>query len=207
MQDLGPATDDHVILAWLQAEIVSERFRKYIVGDPPDPRALAIVRPLAHTPDLTDRQQNRDRRHIIGGMRGFGRGVNAFQGIANDVAWRRAHVSVAEVGAMLYINDGGWRTLAPTTLLVSEGASNAGQVPADGGATNMHILSIARDICHTDPVPQYPELICLNRPDRRISLIEGNTRATAYVIEAHRLPDGVDIYLGSSASIATWKYL
>jgi len=204
MQDLGLATDDQVILAWLQAEIESPRFQKLIAGDPPDPRALAIVRALAHTADLTDRQQNRDRRHIIGTMRGFGRGVNAFQGIANDVVWRRAHASVAEVGAMLYINDGGWKTLAPTTLEVREGAGNVGNDPA--ADPNKHILAVAQEIRDTNPVPSYPELICLNRPDGRISVIEGNTRATAYVIEADRLPAGVDIYLGDSASVATWAY-
>ncbi len=33
MQDLGPATDDQVILAWLQAEIDSPRFEDmYVFG-------------------------------------------------------------------------------------------------------------------------------------------------------------------------------
>ena len=108
---------------------------------------------------------------------------------------------------MLYANNvPTWRTLAPNTLQVSEGAQNVGHVPTNENA-NMHILSLARTICHTDPVPQYPELICLKRPDGRISVMEGHTRSTAYVIEVHRLPDGVDIYLGDSASVATWAYL
>lgn len=207
VQDLGPATDDRVILAWLQAEIESPRFQKFIVGDPPDPLALASVRQAAHTPDLTDEQENAERRRIIGGMRGFGVGAYLFRGLANDIVWRRAHVSIAEVGDMLYANNvTTWTTLAPNTLQVSEGADNVGHVPTDGDA-NMHILSLARTICHTDPVPQYPELICLKRPDERISVMEGHTRSTAYVIEAHRLPDGVDIYLGESPSVATWAYL
>jgi len=130
-----------------------------------------------------------------------------FTGLANDIVWRRAHVSIAEVGAMRYANNvATWTTLAPNTLQVSEGAQNVGHVPTNENA-NMHILSLARTICHTDPVPKYPELICLNRPDGRISVVEGHTRSTAYVIEVHRLPDGVDIYLGDSPSIATWKYL
>src|SRR6266851_4494348 len=200
MQDLGPATDDQVILAWLQAERKSPRFQNNVRADA---ATLAAIEEAAKNPDLTDPQQNDLRRQVIAGTRGFGQGTLLFRGLANDIAWRRAHVSIAEVGAMLYANSVvGWRTLAPTTLLVREGASNAGRIPADGGDTNMHILSIARDICHTDPVPQYPELICLRRPDGRISVMEGHSRATAYVLEDHRLPDGVDIYLGNSASIA-----
>ncbi len=204
MQDLGPATDDQVILAWLQAENKSPRFKNNVVGNA---AALAAVRDAAQHPDLTNPQQNDLRRQVIAGTRGFGLGTWLFRGLANDIVWRRAHVTIGEVGAMLYANNvATWTTLAPNTLQVSEGAENVGHVPTDGDA-NMHILSLARTICHTEPVPQYPEIICLNRPDGRISVMEGHTRSTAYVIEAHRLPDGVDIYLGDSPSIATWAYL
>ncbi len=204
MQDLGAATDDQVILAWLQAETKSPRFGNNVRADA---ATLAAIRDAAQNPDLTNPQQNDLRRQVIAGTRGFGRGLLLFAGLANDIVWRRVHVSIAEVGAMLYANNvATWTTLAPTTLEVSEGAQNVGYVPTDGGA-NMHILSLARIICHTDPVPLYPELICLKRPDGRISVMEGHTRSTAYVIEAHRLPDGVDIYLGDSPSVATWAYL
>jgi hypothetical protein len=207
MQDLTPAADDQVILAWLQAEIESDRFQKNIVGNPPNLPFLALVRQHAHQPDLADPQQNTFRRDIIGQIRGFGRGIYIFTGLANDIEWRRAHVSIAEVGAMLYANNvATWTTLAPNTLRVSEGAENVGHIPTNENA-NMHILSLARTICHTDPVPHYPEIICLKRPDGRISVMEGHTRATAYVLEEHRLPDGVDIYLGDSASTANWAYL
>lgn len=205
MQDLGPATDDQVILAWLQAESKSPRFGNLVRADA---ATLAAIRDAAENPDLTNPQQNDLRRQVIAGTRGFGRALLLFRGLANDIVWRRTHVSIAEIGDMLYANNvPGWRTLAPTTLQVSEGATNVGYFAADGGATNMHILSLARVICHTDPVPQYPELICLKRPGGRVSVMEGHTRSTAYVIEAHRLPDGVDIYLGDSASVATWAYL
>jgi hypothetical protein len=203
MQDLGPATDDQVILAWLQAETKSPRFGNNVRADQ---ATLAAIRDAAQNPDLTNPQQNDLRRQVIAGTRGFGRGLLLFRGLANDIVWRRAHVSIAEVGDMLYANNvATWTTLAPTTLQVSEGAQNVGHVPTNENA-NMHILSLARIICHTDS-PHYPEPICLNRPDGRISVMEGHTRATAYVIEAHRLPDGVDIYIGDSASIANWHYL
>jgi hypothetical protein len=204
MQDLGPATDDQVILAWLQTETKSPRFGNNVRADA---ATLAAIRDAAQHPDLTNPQQNDLRRQVIAGTRGFGRGTLLFTGLANDMEWRRAHVSIAEVGAMFYANNvATWTTLAPNTLQVSEGAQNVGHVPTAENA-NMHILSLARTICHTNPVPRYPEIICLNRPDGRISVMEGHTRSTAYVIEAHRFLDGADIYLGGSASIANWRYL
>jgi hypothetical protein len=191
-------------LAWLQAERKSPRFQNTVQADAP---TLAAIEEAAQNPDLTDLQQNDLRRQVIAGTRGFGLGTWLFTGLANDVVWRRAHVSIAEVGAMLYANNvPTWTTLAPTTLQVSEGAQNVGHIPTNENA-NMHILSLARTICHADPVLKHPELICLKRPDGRISVMEGHTRSTAYVIEGHRLPDGVDVYLGNSPSVATWAYL
>lgn len=203
MQDLGPATDDQVILAWLQAETKSARFGNLVQADV---ATLAAIRNAAQNPDLTDPQQNALRRWVIAGTRGFGRGALLFTGLANDILWRRAHVSIAEVGDMLYARHPTWRALAPRTLTVSEGATNVGVVPVPDDPSP-HIRAIARDIRQTNPVPTYPEIICLARPDGRISVMEGHSRATAFVLEVNRLPDGVDIYLGDSAGVATWAYL
>jgi hypothetical protein len=71
----------------------------------------------------------------------------------------------------------------------------------------MHILALASTICHADPAPELSELICLRLPDGGISVVEGHARATAIVIEAHRLGDGVGAYIGDSPSIGNWAYL
>jgi hypothetical protein len=116
MQDLGPATDDPVILAWLQAETKSPRFGNNVRADV---ATLAPIRDAAQNHDLTNPQQNDLRRQLIAGTRGFGRGLLLFTGLANDIVWRRAHVSIAEVGAMPYANNvATWTTLAPNTLHV-----------------------------------------------------------------------------------------
>jgi hypothetical protein len=65
MVDLGPATEDQVILAWLQAEIESPRFQRLIVGSPPNMTALAAVRQLAHQSNLGNAVENAQRRAII----------------------------------------------------------------------------------------------------------------------------------------------
>ena len=108
---------------------------------------------------------------------------------------------------MLYSNrNATWTTLAPATRTVAEGAANAALVFA-GDDTNMHILSLARTICHADPAPSLSELICLRLPGGGISLVEGHTRATAIVLEGHKLPEGVEAYIGDSPSINNWAYL
>ena len=207
MEDLGAATDDHVILAWLQAEIESPPFQAYLVGDPPKPAHLAHALSLARNPDLGNADHNAERRRIIAAAHGFGRGVLIFAGLEDDIAWRRARVSIAEVAAMLYSNrNATWTTLAPATRTVAEGASNATRV-FTGDDMNLHILSLARIICHADRAPELSPLLCLRMPDGRISLLEGHTRATAIVLEGHRLPQGVEAFVGESPSIKNWAYV
>jgi hypothetical protein len=207
MHDLGVASDDDVILAWLQAEIESPGFQAYLAGDPPNRNKLDRGLKLAQMPDLGSPKQNAERRHIIEKAHGFGRGALTFVGLANDIVWRQVRVSMREVGQMLYANrNAAWTTLAPKTRSVAEGAGNAGLLFA-GDDTNMHVLGLAGTLCHTDPVPVLPAIICLRGLDGRIIVMEGHTRATAFVIEAHRFPDGVDAYLGETTSIANWAYL
>ncbi len=207
VEDLGAVSDDQVILAWLQAEIESPPFQAYLVGDPPKPSHLARGLALARNPDLDNAQHNAERRRIIASAHGFGRGALIFAGLADDIAWRKARVSIADVAAMLYSNrNATWTTLAPATRKVAEGASNAARV-FSGDDTNMHILSLARIICHAEPPPELSELICLRLPDGSISLLEGHARATAIVMEEHKLPHGVEAFIGDSPSIKNWAYL
>jgi hypothetical protein len=207
MDDLGVASDDQVILSWLQAEIDSPPFQSYLIGDPPKPSHLARGLALARNPDLDSAEHNAERRRIIASAHGFGRGALIFAGLGDDITWHRVRATIGEVAAMLYSNrNSTWTTLAPATRTVAEGAANAARVFA-GDDTNMHILSLARTICHADPAPALAELICLRLPDGAIGVLEGHTRATAMVLEGHTLPNGVDAYIGDSPSINSWAYL
>ena len=207
MEDLGPATDDQVILAWLQAEIESPRFQELIVGNPADLEMLGVVRQIAHQPDLDSAEENEARRDIIAGIRGFGRGEAIFAGLDDDIAWRHCRATPADVADMLYANHmADWIALAPTTLTVREGAGHVGRITTPG-KVKVHAFAVAKGIHNALDVPHYPELICLRRPDERISIMEGHVRATAYVLEAHRLNAGVNIYVGTSPSAAHWHWL
>jgi hypothetical protein len=207
MEDLGAASDDQVILSWLQAEIDSPPFQSYLIGDPPKPSHLARGLALARNPDLDNAAHNAERRRIIAAAHGFGRGAMVFAGLEDDIKWLRVRASIADVAAMLYSNrNATWTTLAPATRTVAEGAANAALVFA-GDDTNMHILSLARTICHADPAPVLSELICIRLPGGGISLLEGHTRATAIVLEGHKLPGGVEAYIGESPSINKWAYV
>ena len=206
MMDLGGATEDQVILAWLQAVIESPDFQAYIVGNPPDPSRLSTALKAARSPDLRDAAQNQMRRQIITSVYGFGHGTGTFAGLSNDLKWRRVRLTVDEVGEMLYArHDGAWQLLSPATRKVAEGATNAGHV-FTGDATNMVVLSLAAGLCHSEK--KVPEVIALKRPsDGRLVILEGHARATAIALEGHRFPNGVEVFVGDGPSVAGWAYL
>ena len=205
VEDLGPATDDQVILAWLQAEIESPEFQAYIVGNPPNPANLSLALKAARSPDLRDQSQNDLRRQIISSTYGFGTGAGSFEGLGQDLHWRRVHLTTDEVAQMLYMRRSGpWQLLSPVTRKVAEGATNVGHV-FTGDGTNMVVLSLASGLCHSDK--KVPEIIGLRRPDGALVILEGHARATAIVLEAHRFPKGVQAYVGEGASVANWPYL
>ncbi len=205
VDDLGAATEDQVILAWLQAEIESPDFQAYLVGNPPNPANLSLALKAARSPDLRDHAQNDLRRQIITSVYGFGQGSGSFEGLAHDISWRRLHLTTDEVGHMLYARrEGAWHLLSPATRRVAEGATNVGHVYT-GDSTNMVVLSLASGLCHSDK--KVPELIALRRPDDQLVLLEGHARATAIVLEAHRFTGGVHAYVGAGPSVANWPYL
>jgi hypothetical protein len=207
MDDLGPATEDQVILAWLQAEIDSVGFQRYLAGEPANPVYLAQVLKAARSANLRDADQNQLRRRIIVTTHGLGVGIKSFEGLANDIQWRRARLTSHEVGELFYASGhAAWATLAPVTRKVAEGASNVGHV-FTGDMTNMLVLGLALRICEGNPAPTLPEIICLARPDGHLVIMEGHTRATAIALEAHRFERGVKIFIGRSPSVASWAYL
>ena len=205
VEDLGSASEDQVILAWLQAEIESPDFQAYIVGNPPNPTNLSAALRAARQPDLRDAAQNELRRQIITSVYGFGQGTGSFQGLGNDITWRRVRLTAEDVGELLYArHEGAWQLLSPVTRKVAEGATNVGHV-FTGDGTNMVVLSLASGLCHSEK--KVPEIIALKRPDDRLVILEGHARATAIALEAHRFPHGVQAYVGDGPSVAGWAYL
>ena len=207
MEDQGIATEDQVILAWLQAEIESVAFQQYIAGEPPNPVYLAQVLKAARKPNLGDAEQNHVRREIITRTHGFGQSRLSFEGLANDLHWRKMRATSLEVGELLYANrHPAWSALAPVSRKVAEGAANVGHV-FTGDLTNMLVLALALKISESNPVPTLPEVICLQPPDGRLVILEGHTRATAIVMEAHRFKKGVTLYVGEGPSVPHWVFL
>jgi hypothetical protein len=93
-----------------------------------------------------------------------------------------------------------WIKLSGGTRLVTEGAKNiAPGGPAEDAAVN--IRAVLDDLkCGK----RYPELIGVEGQNGDIILMEGHTRATAYVLSPPAEPIGC--ILGSSPTMTSWAF-
>jgi hypothetical protein len=72
VEDLGPATDHEVIVAWLRAEIESPRFANAFRYPWDTTEDRAYLKQIIETPDLDDPAQNHIRKTRLATGRGYG---------------------------------------------------------------------------------------------------------------------------------------
>jgi hypothetical protein len=197
MIDVGPITEDEMVLAFLQAEIDASRYRDLYNACL---AALGFERILIDKPDLNDPGANQARKLVLRGARGYGANTLLFTGFPMDVRWRRVVLEPRDFEVVRYAaNVETWTHLSNGTLLVSDGARNfttTGAVPGTEQITG--IVNTIRN------GTVFPELIAAETNDGSLILIEGHSRATAYVLT--QFTEGVKAFVGSSLSVSSWYF-
>jgi hypothetical protein len=118
--------------------------------------------------------------------------IGLFQGFPHDVCWERAALRADEVLAILYIDWDWWVRVSNGTRLATVAAEVQGRDDGD--------RAIAAAIATN------PELIVVTDPTRsRLVLLEGHVRLTAYAAFPEYLPAELELYLGTSPTIADWS--
>ncbi len=198
MVELGPATQDEMILAFLRAEIDSSRYREFITQNL---ARTGFEERLIDSPNLADERENNARERLLC-YRGWPN-TYLFQGFPRDVTWRRVLLEARDFEAIRYIDDthigGHWVNLSDGTRLVTVGARNLRQRPAS--QDTQQISAIAEQI---RTGRRFPELIAVQANDASLILLEGHSRATAYVME--EFFDGVEALVVSSPSMPDWSF-
>jgi hypothetical protein len=144
-----------------------------------------------------DADAKHNRRVILGEVRGFGRNNLLFGGFPGDTSWRRVLVELPDFDRLKYINrDAGWLGLSRGTRLVRDGAHYLD--------SNQHIrekvLGARREIEQNRCTA---ELILVEADDGALVVVEGHTRATAYIV----LGRPFLALVGKSPSMSTWHFI
>lgn len=195
----GPASEAEMLLAFLRAEIHSERFSKDL-----KPFIAATgwsVAELVINGDIANESQNALRRNVLGGFRGYGRNQFLFTWFPDDVTWRRIQLEPQDHTCLLYAKEQTWVKLSDYTRRVTRVAEKIalGQVPVNPAD---HIKAIQQGLTTG---ATYPEIIAVQaESDSAFVLVEGHCRATAYVGLKWR--KNIDMLLGTSPKMRSWVF-
>jgi hypothetical protein len=198
MRIVRESSEAEVVAAFLRAELDSSRYRDTVlalldeVGE--DERLL-------RSPTITDASENKLRATLLDRYRGWLGRQGLFGGFPKRVDWLRVALTRDEVLAILYINWDWWLRVSGGSRRPLDAATRirAGDVP---GSTVEEHEPIAARLRSPDPPP---ELIVVAPPDHaRLVLLEGHFRLTAYALFPEWLPEPLEVFLGTSASISRW---
>lgn len=200
MIELGPATENEMVLAFLQAEVDSPRFGLPFPSVFEQLQRFGITKQtLLEIPDLDSPRDNSLRTQLLSELRGYRKNSLPFAGFPDDVRWRRVGLQSGDWEMVRYANEPTWVSLSAGTRRVVDGANhieiNQLSNPHD------HIRAIAENLRNGK---RYPPLIGIENEDGNIVLAEGHCRATACAIV--RPEDPIECLIGQSPSFKGWRY-
>jgi hypothetical protein len=196
MIELGAASEDDVVLAFLRAEVDSPKW------GPNYSYALRQLKldcvSLVDAADLEDARECSARKDLLGLVRGYGRDAALFAGFPKETTWRRAKVERSDFQRLKCIGkDERWSKLTGGTRLIREAASNFENYPELADGVRVAIRRIEQRL----PIA---ELIMVETGPGDLVLVEGHTRATAYVVLNDR---AFESFIGISPLMGQWAFI
>jgi hypothetical protein len=193
MRDIAPVTQDEMVLAWLRAEIKSPNYADCIRQRL---TALGEDEKLIWQPDLLSKEQNVLRTKLLG-YRGYGKNQALFRRFPDDVTWRLVELNRDDFSKLLYLkNEPAWHDLSDGTRSAVVGARNINS----GNKSNSSIERVVEAIKRGER--DFQPLIAVENGEQLV-LMEGHTRATAYVITNH---EPFQAIVGSSQLMQRWDW-
>ena len=197
MRGLGAASENEVVLAFLQAEIDSPKWGTNY-SRVLDANKLDRVS-LIDAADLKDARACSTRKVLLGAVRGYGRDVALFKNFPSDTTWRRAEVEPSDFQRLKCIsNDDRWNKLTGGTRLIQEAARKLDTYPELAARVRAAIERIEQQGL---PVA---ELIMVENNSGDLILVEGHTRATAYALLSDR---AFPAFVGTSPLMGQWCFI
>lgn len=188
-----------MVIAFLQAEISSSRYSdKYVL---PLLHGNRLSREdLIDHPDLESEFENSIRRMLLQAYRGYGANTYLFRGFPADVVWRFVEIEPKDHHLLLFAKEDSWIKMSEGTRSVECLAKRIARLE-ERGETADRVRAIQQDL--TSGKSMAP-LILVEGKNGMLILVEGHSRATAYVgLDWQR---NISALLGFSATMHNWQY-
>lgn len=194
---------DIMIAEFLLAEIISRRFKKRIA------KALTVTgynKQIITQPDTTNKSDNQKRIRLLSHTRGYPVRKNSqasllFEGLPADIKYYEATITRKELEKLRFINHEHWQSkLAPLRIV----AKIAAKVAANPNHPATIDLKAVREKVKKEKPMTAPILLASSLKARKIVILEGNLRLSAYYLEKH--PGPFRVILAVSPYISQMKY-
>ncbi len=153
---------------------------------------------IIEQPDLRDAQENNCRRTILEAYRG-----NYFQDFPFPVQWERAMLSKQELEQVRYIEYDYWGELSKGSRLPRDGARTILAGNEVFGVSNQGFLQMAEALRSG---VQFPTLILVGKTRQSTLVVcEGHARLTAMFLVPECLPAELEVVVGLSEQMDTWR--
>jgi hypothetical protein len=153
---------------------------------------------LIDVTDLADARAGATRKDVLGAVRGYGRDKALFTGFPRATTWRRVQVEPSDFHRLKCISkDERWSKLTAGTRLIQQAARNLDVHPELAVRVRSAIERIEQRL-------SVAELIMVETNSSDLILVEGHTRATAYVVLSDR---AFPAFIGTSPLMSRWHFI
>ncbi|MGH7910668.1 MAG: hypothetical protein ACREOV_02995 [Candidatus Dormibacteraceae bacterium] len=162
--------------------------------------AAGLSERLLTEADLSDENENRARRDLLGAARGFRQSRDVFdEDFPAGVRWIRARLDRAELAQVRYIDYSYWIELSGGSRLPVDAARRIREGVRVFGVSNRRFIAAARAVARGE---RFPPLILAGRHHDDLVCLEGHLRLTGYALAG--FPSEVDCLIGTAPRMGRW---
>jgi hypothetical protein len=199
MKILRSTTEDDMIAVFLGGEYTSARFGRQVRKAMEKLKAEDAV---ITDPDLTNRNENDERRKILKLARGYASGKSWFTGMPKNIAWYRAEFERKELPNIRYIVYSYWIELTNGTLRAGDAVKTINDGQEIFGVSNEPFHKLADAIASGQT---FPPIIIVGTGASDLVVLEGHARLTGYLLAGQKAPAKLEAIVGLAPDFTNWK--
>lgn len=177
MEILRQSSEDEMISEYLKAEYSSNRFSENIQEAM---QKLSISENIVLSPDLQNISENRQRKELLGDVRGYGLNQSMFERFPNVTDWFLCSFSKEDLYKIRYIDYSYWNELSGGTQLPIDAVETIHKGVLIYGQSNEGFINAASYIRNGGV---FNKMFFLTADFEKYVIVEGHQRMTAYAIE------------------------
>jgi hypothetical protein len=200
MKIIREITDDEMISVFLKAEINSDRFGPTVLSFL---QKYNLNRGIVDNPNIENREDNEQRRKLLGEFRGYRNNLYIFQDFPSDIKWFRAFLTKDELSKVLYINWDYWVEETKGTRLPQDLVKRIETKDLPEDKEVLRFRQVAESI---KSGVKLPELIIVSEDEHsKLVVVEGHVRLTSYFLIPEMIKEETEVIVGFSKDIRNWE--